>query len=66
MLKEAKFEPKRMRTVASVEGKPPYLTLIEAKRGAKPGIIWESELAVCKKDGSYTDEVNKIYHREQT
>ena len=63
-LKQNNLEPKRMRTVASVEGKPPYLALIEAKLGAKPGIKWEKELIVCSKDGSYTKEANEIYHRE--
>ena len=62
-LKNSGLEPKRIRTVASVEGKPPYLVLIEAKKGASPGLKWEKELAVCKKDGSYTDEANSIYHR---
>ena len=60
------LEPKRVRMVASVEGKAPYLALIEAKKGASPGIIWEKELAVCKKDGSYTEETNRIYHRNET
>ena len=64
-LKENKLEPKRIRTVASVEGKPPYLALIEAKKGAKPGLKWEEQLTVCNKDGSYTEETDRIYHRER-
>ena len=57
------LQPKRMRMVASVKGKPPYLALIEAKKGAKPGVIWEPQLTVCNEDGSYTEETNAIYHR---
>ena len=57
------LEPKRMRLAASVEGKPPYLALIEAKKGAAPGLIMENLLTVCKADGSYTEEANRIYHR---
>lgn len=62
-LKQNKLEPKRIMTVASVEGKPPYLVLIEAKKGASPGMKWEKQLNVCNKDGAYTEETNRIYHR---
>ena len=63
-LNARRLEPKRLRLVASMEGKPPYLALIEAKKGAAPGLIIEKQLTVCNSDGSYTEEVNAIYHRE--
>ncbi len=64
-LKNNNMEPKRLRLVASTEDKPPYLALIEAKKGAAPGLKMEKQLTVCNKDGSYTDEVNAIYHRNE-
>lgn len=64
-LKDEKLEPKRIRTVTSVEGKLPYLALIEAKKGAAPGLKWEKELAVCDTQGNYTEETNRIYHRNE-
>lgn len=65
-LSAEKLEPKRMRLVASVRGKAPYLALIEAKKGAKPGIIWEPQLDVCGEDGAYTFETDCIYHRNRS
>lgn len=61
---ECKLEPKRMRLVASREDKAPYLALIEAKKGAAPGLIIEKQLNVTNADGSFTEETNRIYHRE--
>ena len=64
-LKAHSLEPNRIRMAASVEGKPPYLALIEAKKGAAPGLKWERQLTVCNTDGSYTNETNEIYHRDE-
>ena len=58
-----KLEPKRMRLVASTPDKAPYLALIEAKKGAAPGLVIEKTLTVANADGSYTEEVDRIYHR---
>ena len=60
-----KLEPKRMRLVASRVEKAPYLALIEAKKGAAPGMIVERTLVVCNEDGSYTDETRSIYHLDE-
>ena len=60
-----KLEPKRMRLVASRAEKAPYLALIEAKKGAAPGMIVERTLVVCNEDGSYTDETRSIYHLDE-
>ncbi len=59
-----KLEPKRMRLVAASADKPPYLVLIEAKKGAAPGLKLERQLNIHGTDGSYTPEVNRIYHIE--
>lgn len=58
------LEPKRLRLAASSAEKAPYLALIEAKKGAAPGLIIEKQLNVMNPDGSYTEEANRIYHRE--
>ena len=59
-----KLEPKRLRLVASTRDKPPYLALIEAKKGASPGLEIEKQLNILNPDGSATEETNRIYHRE--
>ena len=63
-LKGESLEPKRMRLVASRADKPPYLSLIEAKKGAAPGLLIEKQLIIMDTDGSYTRETDEIYHRE--
>lgn len=62
----AGLEPKRLRFVASRAEKPPYLVLIEARRGAKPGLILEPVLIIHSPDGDYTEEVKRIYHYDRT
>lgn len=62
-LSNSKLEPKRLRLVASTPEKPPYLALIEAKKGAAPGLLLEKQLTVANSDGSYTEEADRIYHR---
>ena len=57
-----KLEPKRMRLVASKAEKEPYLALIEAKKGAAPGLRIEKQLVICGADGEYTGEAKRIYH----
>ncbi len=58
-----RLEPKRLRLVCSVEGKAPYLALIEAKKGAAHGLDVEIPLIITNADGAYTAEANAIYHR---
>ena len=64
-LEAEKLTPKRLRLVAVREDKAPYLALIEAKKGAKPGLKLEQQLVLCNRDGSYTEEANSIYHRTE-
>lgn len=58
------LEPKRLRFVAHSAGREPSLVLIEARRGAKPGLRVMPELHLRNPDGSETEEVLKVYHRE--
>ena len=32
------------------------------KKGAKPGIIFETNLIICDENGEYTAETRRIYH----
>lgn len=57
----AGIEPKRMKLVSKCPGKAPWLVLVEGRRGGKPGITVEPELFVHSADGSYSDEMKKIY-----
>ncbi len=58
------IEPKRIQFVHPRVNASPNLILIEGKSGGKPGIIIDNPLYVYNDDGTYTDEINKIYERE--
>ena len=64
-LSEVGLEPKRLRTVSHNASNEPSLVLIEARRGGKPGLKIMPPLFLRNSDGSETDEVLKIYHREE-
>lgn len=55
------LEPKRLRLVQSVPGKPPYLFLLECRRGGKTGLTAEPALILKNSDGTPTPELNEIY-----
>ena len=57
------IEPKRLRLVASRQGKTPYLMLLECKKGGNVGLLVEPSLIIHDAEGNYTDEMNTIYHR---
>ena len=58
------IEPKRARFVQYKAGYAPNLALIEGRRGGRPGLNIEKPLILCNADGSDTEEVKRIYHRE--
>lgn len=60
-LKEHKLEPKKMRLVYPYVDKEPNMVLIDAVKGGKQRITVDPPLIVYHKDGSYTDEIYKIY-----
>ncbi len=62
-MRENGIEPKRMRLVQAREDKPPKLILIEGVRQGKPYLRWEPTLILQNRDGSETQELQKIYHR---
>ncbi|MBP3581894.1 MAG: tRNA1(Val) (adenine(37)-N6)-methyltransferase [Clostridia bacterium] len=64
LLREYKLEPKVLRIVYPKLTKEPNLVLVEAKKGAKPGIKILNPLILNNEDGTETDELKKIYNRK--
>lgn len=62
-LREAGFEPKRLRPVHHTMGGPVNLILLEARRGGNPGLIWEQDLYLYEPGGGETPELRQIYRR---
>lgn len=56
-----KIEPKRIRYVHSNIEKPPVMVMIEGRKCAKPYMKTEPPLVIYNEDGSYSDEILKIY-----
>lgn len=54
------LEPKRLRLVRHQENGPVTLILLQCRKGAKPGLVWE-ELALRNSDGSPTDYYRRLY-----
>lgn len=63
-LRASGLEPKRLRTVSHNAEKSPSLVLVEARRGGAPGLCFMPPLFIRNADGSETDEILRIYHRE--
>ncbi len=57
------LEPKRLRVVQYKIDSAPSLVLVECKRGAKAGLIFEKPLILTNEDGSDSQEVLEIYKR---
>ena len=63
-LRENDLEPKRMRFFAAGPGTEPKLFLLEAVKGAAPGLLTEEPLYQFGPDGRETDEYRTITHWE--
>lgn len=59
-MRQAGIEPKRMRTVCKNHWSKPWLVLVEGRRGGKPGMTVESQLAVYE-GKEYSPEMKEIY-----
>jgi tRNA1Val (adenine37-N6)-methyltransferase len=55
------IEPKIVRLIHSKVGTDARLVLVEGVKGGQPGIKIAPPLTICRKDGSYTDEVKKMF-----
>lgn len=61
-MREHNVEPKRIRYIQSYVDERPVMVMVEGQKCSKPYIITEPPLVIYNRDGSYTDEVNKIYN----
>ena len=55
------LEAKRLCLLRHREGSPVNLILLQFRKGAKPGLVWE-EIILHNSDGSPTEAYRKIYH----
>lgn len=63
-LRKYKLEPKEIRFIHSKVGKEPNLVLIKSVKDAGEHLIIDSPLVVYNNDGTYTDEILKIYNKK--
>lgn len=56
-----KLEPKKARMVVSKRGEEAKLVLLELVKNGGSELRWEGELVIYEEDGSYTEEIKKIY-----
>jgi len=61
LLKKYNLEPKKLRMVQSYIDSKPKLFLVKATKNAKSFLNIEEPLIIYNKDGSYTNEILKIY-----
>ena len=64
-MKQQGIEPKRLRLVASLPNKAPYLCMMEGAPGARPGCVLEPPLVLMDRPGVYSAEYKVIYHLEK-
>jgi len=58
------IEPKYLRFIHPKPNKKPNMILIKGNRGGNPELKVQAPLYVYNLDGTYSDEINKIYGRE--
>lgn len=60
-LRTAGLEPKRLRFVQQRADKAPFLFLMQANRGGRPGLSVQPALLVESQDGGWSEEMLRIY-----
>lgn len=63
LMRKYKIEPKQIRFVAPKIGKEPNLVLIKGVKNAKEFLKFDNILYVYNEDGSYTEELLRIYNK---
>lgn len=63
LLRTYKMEPKELRFVCSKEGEKPKLVLVKCVKNANQYLKLLDSLVIFNNDGSYTDEIKKIYNK---
>lgn len=59
-----RLEPKRLAFVHPREGKAPNLVLVEMVKYGQEELVLEDPINVYNEDGSYTEEIHRIYDRK--
>lgn len=65
LLRKYQLEPKKLQLVYPKPEKEPNLLLIKATKNAKPFLKIEKPLYVYQENGTYTDEILRIYGKEK-
>ena len=60
-MRAKRIEPKRIQLVASQIDKAPNFALVEGRAGGRGGLKFAPTLAIYGKDGTYTEQLKKIY-----
>ncbi|MBQ1203473.1 MAG: methyltransferase [Clostridia bacterium] len=55
------LEPKRLQPVQQRADTAPWLFLLEARKGGRPGLVWEAPLCLQQSDGTPTAMYREIY-----
>lgn len=63
-MRSNKLEPKKLRRVLDKLGQNPRIMLVEARKGAGISLKHEPDLIMRHNDGTYTDELLKIYGKD--
>ena len=64
-MRKEKIEPKLIKFVYPNKNKKANLVLIKGVKNGKPFLEFENNLFVYNEDGTYTDEILKIYNKER-
>ena len=59
-----KLEPKRLCLLRHKEDGPVSLVMVQCRKGAKPGLIWQ-EQSLHRADGTPTDYYRSLYHLQE-
>lgn len=65
LMRKYKIEPKRVQMVQPNINKAPNIVLVEGQRDGGAYLKWEKPIYVYNEDGTYSEEINKIYGREK-
>lgn len=63
LMRKYKIEPKRVKMVYPKPGKAANIVLVEGQKDGGAYLKWDIPLYVHNEDGSYTEEIDKIYGR---
>lgn len=65
LMRKHKIEPKRMQMVHPNIKRAPNIVLVEGQRDGGTFLKWEEPIFVYDEKGNYSEQINKIYGREQ-